>query len=145
MADTPTPNKVRTDKWLWAVRLYKTRSIAAAACQGGKIKKSGKNCKPATPLKPGDIVEVTTPLHPRTLRVVETIDRRVGAPIAIQCYDDLTDPQLIAKAREEHHTRQGGRPKGLGRPTKHDRRDIELMKRLLESLPEDLNPTGKDR
>jgi len=142
MAEAPTKHKVRADKWLWAVRLYKSRSLAAAACHGGKIKKAGKNCKPSTLLKVGDIVEVSTPLYPRTLSVVELIERRVGAPIAACCYEDLTDPELVAKAKAEHKNRQGERRRGLGRPTKHDRRDIEQMKRLFETLPD--HPTNQE-
>ncbi|MFD0893551.1 RNA-binding S4 domain-containing protein [Luteolibacter ambystomatis] len=127
---------VRADKWLWATRFFKTRSAAAKACEGGKIKRAGHPVKPATPLHPGDVLEV--PFHDgpgiRTITVTGLIDQRVGAPQAQACYMESTPPEVIAANKEflkEKHERrlEGGM---LGRPTKKDRRDIQKFRGFFE-------------
>lgn len=115
---------VRTDKWLWAVRLFKTRGLAADACHGGRVKRAGHPLKPATPLHPGDLLEVPFPDGPgtRTVRVVETIHQRVGPPRARECCEDLTPPVVIesrVQALKEKRDRLDGQQ---GRPTKLQRR-----------------------
>lgn len=118
---------VRTDKWLWAVRLFKTRGLAAKACEGGRVKRGGHPLKPASALKAGDLLEVPFPDGPgaRVVRVVEPIHQRVGAPQAAECCEDLTPPEVLAariEARKEKRDRLDGQQ---GRPTKDQRRAWE--------------------
>lgn len=110
----------RIDRWLWAVRLCKTRSEATAACRGGHVNVNGRSAKAATPVAPGDRVEARVHGHDRTVEVVRTIDKRVGAAIAVECYVDHTPPppeQPLDPVLE--------RPRGAGRPTKRDRRQLD--------------------
>jgi ribosome-associated heat shock protein Hsp15 len=117
---------VRVDKWLWAVRLFKTRGIAAKACEGGRVKRAGKALKPAAQLRAGDVLDLPFPTGPgtRTVRVAELIEKRVGAPRAAECCEDLTSQQTIDERiellRDRKHRREGDQ----GRPTKRDRRNL---------------------
>jgi ribosome-associated heat shock protein Hsp15 len=125
---------VRTDKWLWAVRLCKTRALAAKACETGRVKRGGHPLKPATALRAGDVVELPFPDGPgtRVVRVVEPIDRRVGAPRARECCEDLTPPEVVAawiESRKERGERLEGQQ---GRPTKQQRRDWDRRHRFFE-------------
>ncbi|HEY8545915.1 MAG TPA: RNA-binding S4 domain-containing protein [Acidimicrobiales bacterium] len=114
----------RVDKWLWAVRVYKTRGAATEACRGGHVRVNGASAKPATPVTVGDRVEATGPRGKRVLEVVEVIDKRVGAPVAVTCYHDRTPPPTPQE--------QGGtlfaRERGAGRPTKRDRRQLDRFR-----------------
>ncbi|MBK7958226.1 MAG: RNA-binding S4 domain-containing protein [Bacteroidetes bacterium] len=118
--------KVRIDKFLWGIRLYKTRTLATEACDSGKVKIDGDNAKPSKLIKVGDIIKVRIEHHVKTIKVVKLLEKRVGAPIAIECYEDLTPesekPSFIKSA---FHMQSGTRDRGAGRPTKHDRREID--------------------
>lgn len=115
---------VRVDKWLWAVRLFKTRGIAAKTCEGGRVKRAGQALKPAAQLRIDDVIELPFPTGPgtRTVRVVELIEKRVGAPRAAECCEELTSQETIDERiellRERKHRREGDQ----GRPTKRERR-----------------------
>lgn len=112
------------DKWLWAARFFKTRSLASAACVGGKVDVNDEAAKPAKPIRPGDRVEVTLPGGRRIARVLALGDRRGPASDARRLYDDLTPPS-------PPRTRQAPplfRPPGAGRPTKRARREIERLR-----------------
>lgn len=115
---------VRVDQWLWAVRMTKTRSDAAAACRGGHVKVNGKAAKPATSVKVGD--RVTAHLHDREreLEVTALLVKRVGAAIAVDCYVDHSPPppapEYVAPVFE--------RERGTGRPTKRDRRRLDRLR-----------------
>ncbi|MGD7651690.1 MAG: RNA-binding S4 domain-containing protein [Verrucomicrobiales bacterium] len=117
---------VRADKWLWAVRLAKTRGIAAEWCAAAKVKRAGHPIKAATPLRPGDVVELPFAAGPGT-RVIEVkglIDKRVGAPEARECYDDRTPSEMF----EAQDVWRAARKEGVrGRPTKKNRRDIDRI------------------
>jgi ribosome-associated heat shock protein Hsp15 len=135
MPDPSTsPETQRADLWLWATRFYKSRSLAADACKGGKVRKAGQPVKPATPLRPGDTLVITTELCPREIRVEKIISRRAGAPIAVTCYTDLTNPEVLAAAREARRLQLPARAPGDGRPTKQDRRQIEKLQETLRGL-----------
>ena len=118
---------VRIDKWLWAVRLYKSRSIATAACSGGKVRIGGQIIKPARSLRGGEVVSATLGELTRTVKVVTLIEQRVGAPDAATCYEDLTPPSEYQKPRSPDFRPILIRSKGQGRPTKRDRRRIERL------------------
>ena len=135
MPDQPTaPESLRADLWLWATRFYKSRSLAADACKGGKVRKGGQPVKPATLLRPGDTLVISTELCPREIRVEKIIARRAGAPIAVTCYTDLTDPAVLESAREARRLQHENRAPGEGRPTKQDRRQIEKLQETLRGL-----------
>ena len=116
---------VRLDKWLWAARVFKTRSLAAAACDGGKVDVNEQSAKPARALRPGDLVRVTLPQgRRRILRVAVLDDRRGPAGVARTLYEDLTPP-------EPPRPRGGAPPRrgpGAGRPTKRERREIGRLR-----------------
>jgi ribosome-associated heat shock protein Hsp15 len=115
---------VRLDSWIWAVRLVKTRSVGATACRGGHVHVNGERVKPAYAVRVGDEVRVRQEGRERIVVVKRLIRKRVGAPVAAQCYVDNSPPppprQAVAPA--------GVRDRGTGRPTKRDRRDIERLR-----------------
>ena len=113
------------DKWLWAVRLYKTRSAAASACTSGKVLVAGESVKPARSVRVGETITAATGEITRTIKVVSLIERRVGAPLATQCYEDLTPAAEYEKRRLPNFQPIMTRPKGTGRPTKRERRKLE--------------------
>jgi ribosome-associated heat shock protein Hsp15 len=122
-------NGVRLDKWLWAVRIYKTRSRATEACRSGHVKIDGQSAKPAHEVRVNEMLAAHVGDITRTIRVLGLLDRRVGAAVARQYMTDLTPAAEYAKAREPDFRRPLFRPKGLGRPTKKDRRALEKMSR----------------
>lgn len=119
------PTRVRIDQWLWAVRLYKTRTEAADACRGGKVKIGGKAQKPAHEVRIGETLTAHTGELTRTVKVVGLVAKRVGAPLVPQFMEDLTPPEELARPREQRLKPVAFRPKGAGRPTKKDRRQME--------------------
>jgi len=116
---------VRMDKWLWSVRLYKTRSLATEACAAGKVRIGGQNVKPARSVKIGDIITALAGEITRTVRVLGLLEKRVGAKLVGQYLEDLTPASEYARPREAHFQPIMFRPKGSGRPTKKDRRSMQ--------------------
>ncbi|WP_280356221.1 RNA-binding S4 domain-containing protein [Nocardia otitidiscaviarum] len=123
---TSAPAQARVDSWIWAVRLFKTRSAAATACRGGHVRVNGTAVKPAHQIKPGDEIRVRVGGLERIVIVERVITKRVGAPIAAQCMIDRSppppDPQLAALMPR--------RDRGSGRPTKRERRETDRLLRL---------------
>lgn len=120
---------VRIDKWLWMVRLFKTRSMATDACNAGKVKMDGNNLKASKSIKENEIYVVRIGQLEKTVQVIGSPKSRVGAPLVPQFYTDLTPPEEYERVkmlsmRFEH------RDRGEGRPTKRDRRQIEFVKNL---------------
>lgn len=119
------PGSVRLDKWLWAARMFKTRSLAAAACGGGKVDVNDDAAKPARLLRPGDIVKVTLGEGRRRIVKVVALGDRRGPPAAARAlYDDLTPPEPPRAPRPARIYREPG----AGRPTKRERRDIDRLR-----------------
>jgi ribosome-associated heat shock protein Hsp15 len=118
------PERVRIDKWLWAVRLYRSRSLATEACHAGHVKIAGQSVKPSREVRVGETITAQTEGLTRTVRVLALLDRRVGAKVAAEFAEDLTPPEERARAREER-TQATHFPKGFGRPTKKQRRLLE--------------------
>jgi ribosome-associated heat shock protein Hsp15 len=114
------PDATRVDRWVWAIRLYKTRSDATDACRGGHVRVNGKAAKPATPVHVGDRVEVRVQSSDRDVEVTQVIDKRVGAAIAVTCFVDHTPPPPAVD-----RTQVAERERGAGRPTKRDRRRLD--------------------
>lgn len=121
--------QVRIDKWLWAVRVFKTRTLAAQACDGGKVKIDNINVKPARQLKVGEEVQFTKNHQKHLYRAVNLIDKRVAAPDAQQCYEDVTPADWIIARKPSAFIEIPLRDRGMGRPTKKDRRDIDKYRR----------------
>lgn len=120
-------DSMRLDKWLWAVRVHKTRSEASEACRGSAVRLNGVTGKPAAKVRPGDTVVVRTPALLRTLRVVDLTEKRIGAPRVPEFLEDLTPESEYEAAREKRSNARLFSHKGKGRPTKKDRRDIEKL------------------
>jgi ribosome-associated heat shock protein Hsp15 len=110
----------RVDRWLWAVRITKTRPDAATACRGGHVRVNNRPAKPATTVAPGDLVSALVGDRTRVVEVLRVIQKRVGAADAITCYLDRTPP-----APPQAAAPIATRDRGAGRPTKRDRRALE--------------------
>lgn len=115
----------RVDRWVWAVRLFKTRSAATDACRGGHVKINGAAAKPAAPVRVGDRVEATVHGRQRVLEVAQVIEKRVGAAIAAECVIDHSPPP---PTRVEREASVFTRDVGAGRPTKRDRRQLDRFR-----------------
>ena len=115
----------RLDTWMWAVRLYKTRSKSKAAVVGGHVRVNGASPKPAHQVKAGDRVEATQTHRVRVVDVVEPIAKRVGAARAAECFVDHSPPPPV----KQHVAPAGHREPGSGRPTKKDRRQLNRLRR----------------
>ena len=124
------PSKVRIDKWLWSVRIFKSRTIATDACKSGKVKIDGVNVKPSLSIEPGAIIEVRKNGFNLQFKVIKLIEKRVGAPIAQECYEDLTPAEEMQKYTDWYVGKAGSerRERGAGRPTKRERREIDRFK-----------------
>ena len=122
--------KTRIDKWLWSVRIYKTRTIASDEVRSGKVKINQTNAKPASNVQTGDTVIVKKNGFNFQFKVLEIIEKRVAAPIAQQCYQDQTPVEELNKYQDWFVGKYGAevRDKGAGRPTKKDRREIDDFK-----------------
>jgi len=116
---------VRIDKWLWAVRLYKSRSLAAEACHAGHVKIGGTIVKASREVRVGEEIMVFAGRIRRTVKVLALLDQRVGAKLVSQFLEDLTPPEEYVRAREEALQARIRFPAGFGRPTKKQRRQLE--------------------
>ena len=114
----------RLDRWLWAVRLYKTRSAATAACRGGHVRVNGVAAKAPTPIRTGDRVEAVVGDRLRVLEVVQVIDKRVGAAVAGECVIDHSPPPPPRERVDPVFARDPG----AGRPTKRERRRLDRLR-----------------
>lgn len=121
------PETVRIDKWLWTVRLFKTRAAATAACRAGSVLVADLPVKPARELRAGEIVNVRQGLITRTLRFLAAPRSRVAAKAVPEFCADLTPPEEFAKARPVPVQQFLAREKGAGRPTKRDRRQLDQL------------------
>ena len=119
---------VRIDKWLWAVRIYKTRSQASDACRNGKIEIDGSSVKPSRTVSPDDIIIVKKPPYTYKYLVKGLIVKRVSAKIAASHVEDITPEEDILNVKTVQESAFFQREKGTGRPTKKDRRLIDRLK-----------------
>jgi ribosome-associated heat shock protein Hsp15 len=119
------PAEVRLDKWLWAVRLYKTRTSAADAIKAGHVRIQGRTVKPSHRVKPQEMITAQIGALTRTVKVLALLERRLGAKLVSQFLEDLTPASEYAKPREPKFAPLFSRRKGAGRPTKKDRRAID--------------------
>jgi len=128
--------KLRIDKYLWAIRLFKTRSLATDACKAGRIKLNGQNLKPSAIVKVGEVYQVSKGIEKKVIEVVELLYNRVEAKIAITKYKDLTPVEETHAFKSMFHAPNLKRDRGTGRPTKKDRRETDD---LIGGMFEDTN------
>lgn len=126
---------VRIDKYLWAIRVFKTRTDAADACKGGKVKVGTVNAKPSRLVQPGDILNVRKGAVTFVYKVIQPTEHRVGAKLVSDFAENLTPQAELDKLRAPVETFFITRDRGAGRPTKKDRREIE---QIWDALSEDL-------
>ncbi len=118
--------EARIDKWLWAVRIFKTRTIAAEACKKGRVTlNGGSQVKASRMIKPGDVVQVKKPPVTYSFKVLQAIEKRVGAKLVPEVMENVTTPDQYELLELSKVSGFVDRARGTGRPTKKDRRDIE--------------------
>ena len=118
---------VRIDKFLWAIRAFKTRTDAADACKGGKVKVAGVNAKPSKEVKEGEIIQIHKGPVVYTYKVIQPTEHRVGASLVPQFAENLTPQEELDKLKAPVETFFVTRERGAGRPTKKDRREMEKL------------------
>ncbi|MBQ8274522.1 MAG: RNA-binding S4 domain-containing protein [Bacteroidaceae bacterium] len=118
-------NEARIDKWLWAARIFKTRTIAAAACKKGQVSMKGAQLKPSRTIREGDVIDVRKPPITYSFRVLQAIEKRVGAKLIPEILENVTAPEQYEILDMAKISGFVGRAKGLGRPTKKDRRSLD--------------------
>lgn len=124
MADN---NEARIDKWLWAARIFKTRSMAADACKNGRVTMGGVNVKPSRTIKVGDTVSVRKPPITYSFKVLKAIEMRVGAKLLSEVYENVTTPDQYELLEMTRISGFIDRARGTGRPTKKERRSLDAF------------------
>ncbi len=119
--------EVRIDKWLWAVRLFKTRSLAAEACKKGKVSIGGDIVKPSRMIKEGDIIQIKRPPILYSFKALTLTENRMGAKLVPDFMENVTTPDQIALLEMGKLSGFIDRARGTGRPTKKERRDLEAF------------------
>ncbi|MEN9677838.1 MAG: hypothetical protein RIS76_3734 [Verrucomicrobiota bacterium] len=122
-----TGSAMRLDQWIWAVRLYRTRTLATDAVRSGHVRIDGKPAKPARPVRPGEVIAAITGSTTRAYRVVGHPVTRVGAPEVAKYAEDITPPLPTRAPDDPFHPVPIRRPRGTGRPTKRERRILENL------------------
>lgn len=122
MSDT-----ARIDKWLWAARIFKTRSIAADACKNGRVTMGGVNVKPSRSIKAGEVIDVRKPPVTYSFKILKPIKSRVGAKLIPEVYENVTDPKQYEILEMSRISGFVDRARGTGRPTKKDRRQMDAF------------------
>lgn len=120
-------NEARIDKWLWAARIFKTRTLAADACKNGRVTIEGVNVKPSRMVKVGETVSVRKPPITYSFRILKTIEQRVGAKLLPEIYENVTAPEQYELLEMTRISGFVDRARGTGRPTKKDRRSLDAF------------------
>ena len=123
---------VRIDKWVWAVRVFKTRSLATDACKMNRVSINGQLTKPSRLVKEGDVISVRKPPIEYSFKVLRVLNNRVGAKLVPEYMENVTPKEQYDILELQRLSRFVDRAKGLGRPTKKDRRDMESF---IEDMP----------
>ncbi len=121
-------DEVRIDKWLWAVRIYKTRSLATEAIRNGRVKVSGQVVKPSREVHINDEIDIHMGVYHKTVKVITLLHNRVGAAKVSEFLEDLTPQEEYDKLKIQQEMKPEFRPRGIGRPTKKHRRLIDRLK-----------------
>jgi ribosome-associated heat shock protein Hsp15 len=119
--------EARIDKWLWAARIFKTRTLAADACKNGRVTIEGVNVKPSRMVKVGETVSVRKPPITYSFRILKTIEQRVGAKLLPEIYENVTAPEQYELLEMTRISGFVDRARGTGRPTKKDRRSLDAF------------------
>jgi len=119
--------EARIDKWLWAARIFKTRTIAADACKNGRVAVNDVNVKPSRMVKVGDTISVRKPPVTYSFRILKTIEQRVGAKLVPEIYENITTPDQYELLEMNRISGFVNRQRGTGRPTKKDRRAMDAF------------------
>ena len=120
-------DEARIDKWLWAARIFKTRSIAADACKNGRVTINNVNVKPSHMVKAGETVSVKKPPITYSFRILKPIEQRVGAKLIPEIYENVTDPKQYELLEMSRISGFVDRARGTGRPTKKERRALDAF------------------
>lgn len=120
-------NEARIDKWLWAARIFKTRSIAANACKNGRVTMNGSHIKPSRMIKAGETIDVKKPPIVYSFKVLQPIEQRVGAKLIPEIYENITDPKEYEILQMSRISGFVDRAHGTGRPTKKERRALDAF------------------
>ena len=120
-------NEARIDKWLWAARIFKTRSLAADACKNGRVTISGTNVKPSHMVKVGETVCVRKPPVTYSYKILKTIEQRVGAKLIPEVYENVTTADQYELLEMNRISGFVDRARGTGRPTKKERRSLDAF------------------
>lgn len=120
-------DEARVDKWLWAARIFKTRSIAVDACKNGRVTIEGVNVKPSRSVKVGEVISVRKPPITYSFRILKTIEQRVGAKLLPEIYENVTAPEQYELLEMTRISGFVDRARGTGRPTKKDRRSLDAF------------------
>ncbi|MDR3697305.1 RNA-binding S4 domain-containing protein [Mucilaginibacter sp.] len=124
----PEKEKLRIDKYLWAIRAFKTRTLATDACKAGRVKLDGQNVKPSREVKLNEVYHVSKGAERRVLKVTGLLENRVDAKTAVNFYEDVTPMEETQAFKSMFHAPILKRDRGTGRPTKKDRREIDELK-----------------
>ena len=119
--------EARIDKWLWAARIFKTRSLAADACKNGRVTFNGSTIKPSRMIKEGDTVHVKKSPITYSFKVLKAIEQRVGAKLIPEIYENVTDPKQYELLEMSSISGFVDRARGTGRPTKKERRALDAF------------------
>lgn len=138
--------EARIDKWLWAARIFKTRTIAAEACKKGRISINGAQAKPARMIKAGDTIQVRKPPVTYSFKVLQAIEKRVGAKLVPEVMENMTTPDQYELLEMNRISGFIDRARGTGRPTKKDRRDLDdfFTPEYLDDLEFDFDDEDED-
>lgn len=121
----PEKEKLRIDKYLWAIRIFKTRTLAADACKAGRVKLDGNNIKPSHEVKVGETYNISKGIEKKVVKVTGLLENRMDAKTAVNFYEDLTPVQETHGFKSMFQAPVLRRDRGAGRPTKKDRREID--------------------
>src|ERR1700710_3045641 len=124
----PEKEKLRIDKYLWAIRIFKTRSLATEACKAGRVKLNGQNIKPAHEVRIGETYQVSKGIERKVIKVTGLLENRADAKTAVNFYEDVTPVEQTQAFKSMFHAPMLSRDRGAGRPTKKDRREIDDLK-----------------
>ncbi len=124
----PEKEKLRIDKYLWAIRIFKTRTLAADACKAGRVKLDSQNIKPSHEVKVGEIYQVSKGPDRKVLKVTGLLENRVDAKTSVEFYQDMTPVEQTQAFKSMFQAPILKRDRGTGRPTKRDRREIDGLK-----------------
>lgn len=120
--------KLRIDKYLWAIRIFKTRSLATEACRAGRVKLNGQNVKPSYLVKVDEVFHIQKGVEKKVVKVLALLEKRVDAKTAVQHYEDQTPEEETYRHKSMFNAPVLKRDRGTGRPTKRDRREIDDLK-----------------